>query len=219
MELFYSKNKGNDSASKSLGTESNGSLINGKLLPFSGPNFTYFDTSSYLNGRAFVNQNVKEILLESYQELAKDLPRRKFFIMECSFKNGGRLYPHRTHQNGLSVDFMMPLLQNGAPYYALDTIGKDHYFLEFNNQGQYSKDTSVSIDFNLIARQLLILDKVARLHGMMISKVIIKTELKDELYATEYGKLLRASKIYVVQSLTPVVNAFHDEHFHVDFLF
>lgn len=217
VENYYEHNKGDSSKSESLGTVSKGSLKNGKLLPFEGENFHYFDTVSYLAGRAFLNDQLLASVLEYYSELAYTYPNRHFCIMECSNKHGGEIAPHRTHQNGLSIDFMIPLAKQNQPYYALDSLGKNHYLLNFNNSGQYDKDTSVSIDFDLVAAQILTLDKVARLHGLKISKVIIKTEFKDELFATENGNRLKNSNIYLVQSLTPLINSLHDDHFHVDF--
>jgi penicillin-insensitive murein endopeptidase len=127
------------------------------------------------------------------------------------------MLPHRTHRNGLSIDFMMPKLQNGKPYYGLDDLGAGHYALTFNDEGKYEKDKSISIDFELIARHLLILDAKSRKQGIKITKVIIKMEMKDELYAGAYGKQLKTSGIYVTRNLTPGVNAMHDEHYHVDF--
>ena len=50
-----------------------------------------------------------------------------------------------------------------------------------------------------------------------IQKVIIKVELKDELFEGEYGKKLKESGIYIVKSLSPTINALHDDHYHVDF--
>lgn len=44
---YYNKNKGNYISSKSSGAVSNGKMTNGKLLPFYGENFTYFDKGSY----------------------------------------------------------------------------------------------------------------------------------------------------------------------------
>ncbi len=214
---YYNKNKGNDLPSKSIGTTGNGSLVNGKLMPFEGANFQYFDQWSYLLGRGFVHHKVKQSVLDAYTLLDSLEPSRKFYIMECSHADGGDFFPHRTHQNGMSVDFMMPKLKRGNPYYGLDSLGTSHYFLNFNNEGQYTKDSSITIDFNTIAHHLLLLDKAARKQGLKIKKVIIKTELKDELFSTYYGKKLKTSGIYVVKSLTPFVNNSHDEHYHVDF--
>lgn len=217
VEKYYNENKGDEKPSRSFGTVAEGTLENGKLIPFCGKNFEYFDTLSYLSGRAFLNSSILQIILETYSELEKQLPDRKFYVMESSNKNGGDLFPHRSHQNGLSIDFMMPLIKENMNYYGLDTTGTDHYWLEFDNDGRYSKDISVSIDFDLVARHILLLDKIARVYKYKIAKVIIKTELKDELFATPYGQKLKASEIYIVKNLTPLINSLHDDHYHIDF--
>lgn len=217
VEEYYQQNKGDDEPSKAVGSVSKGKLEIGKLMPFKGDNFQYFDTLSYLSGRAFTQDKVKQTMLDSYQELATQLPDRQFYVMECSNKVGGRIFPHRTHQNGLSVDFMVPLIKDHKDYYGLDTIGKNHYWLEFDNDGKYIKDNSISIDFDLVARHILLLDKHARKNGLKISKVIINTDLKDELFATTYGQQLKSSSIYIVKSLTPMINGLHDDHYHIDF--
>lgn len=217
IEEYYRINKGNDSSSISSGTVSRGKLAHGKLMPFSGKNFSYFDEWSYLQGRAFVNNRVRDCILDCYHILEVSAPGRRFYIMECSNKEGGPLYPHKTHQNGLSVDFMMPKLKGSSPCYALDTLGTGHYWLEFNNRGQYIQDTSIALDFDLIALHMLLLNKQASRHGLKVSKVIIKIELKDELFRSGFGNKLQESGIYIVHSLGPQVNAFHDEHYHIDF--
>ncbi|TNE26702.1 MAG: hypothetical protein EP346_13700 [Bacteroidetes bacterium] len=217
IEDYYSQNKGNKEESISNGSVGNGSLTNGKLFPFTGANYQYFDTLSYINGRAFLHNRILATVLETYDSLAVRQPDRQFRMMECSNEHGGELYPHRTHQNGLSVDFMMPLIKNGEPYYELDDLGKEHYFLHFNNNGEYAEDTEIAIDFNLVALHLLLLDQQAKTHGFRITKVIINTHLKDELFSTPFGQQLQSSNIYVVQRLSRLINALHDDHYHVDF--
>jgi len=214
---YYKAYKGNSLESISLGTVGKGSLINGKLIPFNGKNFQYFDTNSYLSGPAYVNNKVLKTILHSYRALDSVDIHRKFYIMECSPKNGGNLFPHKTHQNGLSVDFIMPLIKNNKPYYGLDTIGTTYYFITFNQNGRYNKDTTVSIDFNLVAQQILTLEKSANIYGLRIAKVIINTFFKEELFATTFGKELKNSGIYIVKNLDNYTNNFHDDHFHIDF--
>lgn len=214
---FFEEHQGNDFESKEIGSVSNGSLQHGKLIPFYGENYTYFDINSYLGSRAFTSNITRDIILDSYKQLAIDAPTRHFQLMELSNEHGGKMYPHRTHQNGLSVDFMMPMLQSGYDYYGLDTLGVDHYWLKFNNNGEFLEDTTVKVDFNVIAQHLLILNSKAKDYGYKISKVIIKVEYKDELFATEYGKKLQSSGIYIVKNLTPLINEIHDDHYHVDF--
>jgi penicillin-insensitive murein endopeptidase len=155
--------------------------------------------------------------LAMYSSLGKKYPGRIFQLMECSNEKGGKIWPHHTHQNGLSVDFMMPLIKDSLPYYKLDDLGKEHYLLTFDNNGCYSNNKEVKIDFDLVAKQILILDEQARKNGLKIKKVIIKIELKDELFSTPNGKKLKAKGIYVVKALTPLINGLHDDHFHIDF--
>lgn len=214
---FFQQNKGNHQPSTSQGTVSNGALINGKLVPYFGKNFSYFDTKSYFASRGYTNDKVLSTILDAYQELETEEPGRFFYLMELSNKEGGNIFPHRTHQNGLSADFMIPKLKNGLPYYGLDTLGKDHYFLEFNNRGEYIGDTSVKADLNLVARHILLLQKKAAIYGYRISKVIIKVEYKELLFSTPYGKLLKKSGVYFAQHLTPLINDLHDDHYHIDF--
>lgn len=216
IDRYYAANSGNSVESESIGSVGKGSLKNGKLMPFIGANYSYFDTLSYFEGRAFTHSKVKDVILEAYDSLAK-LNDRHYKLMELSNEEGGKMFPHHTHQNGMSVDFMMPLVQHGKPYYDLDDTGADHYLLKFDDDGLYSEDKSVSVDFDLIAQHILILEHFARSKGYKISKVIIKIEFKDELFATPYGKQLKASDVYVVQKLTPLVNSLHDEHYHIDF--
>lgn len=217
VEQHFMENDTVTAPSLSKGTVSNGKLENGRIVPFSGPNFHYFDTTSYLANRGFTNEKVLNTILQAYEALETSLPNRHFCLMECSHQHGGKLYPHRTHQNGLSVDFMMPKRKDDQPYYELDGLGAQHYMLKFDENGRYSEDPSVQLDFDAIALHILELQSAATQNGLSIEKVIINTSLKDELFATEHGKQLKTSGIYVVRNLTPLINALHDDHFHIDF--
>lgn len=217
INAYYLENEGTNLPSEAIGSVSQGSLKNGKLVPFNGPNYHYFDTLSYLSGRAFVHDKLKATLIKTYKELESAHPDHHFCLMECSNKEGGKIHPHRTHQNGLSVDFMSPLQKNGEPYYGLDSLGAEHYLLSFDAKGRYAEDTSISINFEVLAQHLLILESQAREQGLKISKVIFKMELKDELYSSKYGEKLKQSSIYITKNLSPLINALHDDHYHVDF--
>ncbi len=205
--------------SKSTGDPHNGTLINGKILPFRGENYRYFDTASYLGGRAFLHGHVLTAIMQSYDSLAINHPGRIFTIMECSNKDGGKIPPHRTHQNGLSVDFMVPVIRNGLADYQLDTIGASHYLLTFDDEGKYVSDPKLQIDFDLIAEHILILQEAAEKNGLAIEKIIFKMELKDELYNSKFGKELKNSGIYVTKNLSSLINSLHDDHYHIDFHF
>lgn len=204
-------------SSLAKGTVSDGSLENGYMVPFKGDNYRYFDEISYVSDRAFLHEKVLNTALGAYKELNKLHPNRKFVIMECSNKNGGKIYPHRTHQNGLSIDFMSPLIKDGKPYYDLDILGGRHYLLDFDAQGRYLKDLSVKIDFEMMAQHIWQLHQQGKKNGVKIKKVILNTNLKDDLFATATGKILKNSGIYFVQALRPLINSLHDDHYHIDF--
>ena len=216
-ESYYAKNVNDSLPSISHGTVGSGSLENATIIPYAGSNYSYFDKTSYLGGRAFTNSKVARCVVETYREMENQGIDRKFKVMEFSRKEGGKIFPHRTHQNGLSVDFMMPLIKDGKPYYDLDEKGASHYLLEFDRNGAYSEDPTITIDFDMVAKHLIVLDKQARKQGLKIHKVIFNTNLRDELYATENGKILLSSGIYITQNLEKLINDLHDDHYHVDF--
>lgn len=217
IETYMLEHRDNLEESESIGTVSSGSLKHGRLVPFQGNNFRYFDTESYLEGRAFVHSSIRDIVLATYDSLYFKHPDRFFTIMECSNHQGGEMFPHRTHQNGLSIDFMMPLLKDNKPYYGLDTLGASHYFLTFDEEGRYVEDKSIRIDFDMVSKHIVWLNREARKRNYEIKKVIIQIELKEELYAAEYGPQITGDDIYVVRNLSPVINALHDDHYHIDF--
>lgn len=212
---FMARHPDNGQPSVSNGRVSEGSLVNGKLLPWRGKNYQYFSEESFVGGRAFVNGKVREVLVGAYAQLDAEVPGRQFRIMESSNEKGGQMWPHRTHQNGLSVDLMVPVMWHRAPCYDLDALESSHYALEFDDHGRLSTDTTISIDFDLVARHIHLLDVEARKHGLMVSKVIFRLELMDELKASGNGKKLTG--IYFARNLTPLINSLHDDHYHVDF--
>ena len=204
----------------SNGKVNSGSLENGRKFPFKGVNFKYFSPISYsLLNRAWVHAKVLDVSLKSYEICLQKIPERKFLLMECSERNGGKMFPHRTHQNGTSIDFGTPMLKEGKPYYLHHHIGIFHYAMKFNSKGVSKLNKKVSIDFETMAQHLLILEKTARKKGMYIKKVIFKIDLKDDLFKSQSGKKLKKSGIYFARKLPKFIDEVHDDHYHVDFGF
>ena len=211
-------NHRNVGVSSSNGGYRNGSLENSYLTPFSGPNFAYFSLSSYyLMDNAYVHHKVYKTLIDAYKICEKNTPDTFFHHMECSDKKGGQLLLHRTHQNGLSIDFMVPKKRNGKANSMWDKIGLLHYLLDFNDDGVLKIDKKTEIDFDAMGKHLAALDDAAQNNGLRIRKVIFKIELKDDLFASEEGKLLQERGIYFVRRLNDFINKVHDDHYHVDF--
>ena len=219
-ELLH-KNKG---SSKSLGSVGNGQLENPYLLPWSGKNFRYFSPISYfIFDNGYTHSKVHNTLLEAYKICEQTCPGIQFRVMECSDKKGGKLMIHRTHQNGMSIDFMSPKKkpgqqQNGKDKQSklFDLLGMWHYLLEFSNAGKLNGSKKISIDFETMGQHILALDKAARNNGLRIKKVIFKIELKGDFY-TPSGKKVQQKGIYFARALPPFTNKVHDDHYHVDF--
>jgi penicillin-insensitive murein endopeptidase len=213
-QIFH-KNKG---VSTSIGSVGNGKLINGYLVPYSGVNYCYFSlVSYYVIGDAYTNSKLSATLLSAYKECEATCPGICFRLMECSKKNGGKMLIHYTHQNGLSIDFMTPLIQNGKPKKTYDDWGSLRYQLLFDEDGKLNRNKDVKIDFETVAKHIIALDNAVKKHGLTIQKVILKIDLKDDLFKTEPGKELLRRKIYFARALPPGINAVHGNHYHIDF--
>ncbi|MFB6319658.1 hypothetical protein [Saccharicrinis sp. FJH54] len=208
----------NHGTSQSTGTVSNGRLNNGYKLPYKGDNFRYYSFFDYyILGRCYVHSDIYRITLDSYADLKSFYPDYTFRIMECSGRKGGRSFPHRTHQNGTSIDFMTPLKKDGKTNLFWDHTGMARYALKFDKDGKLTLNKKVEIDFEKLALHVLTLQKNAKKRGYHIKKVILETNLKDELFNTKYGNQLKTSGIYFVKSLTKRINELHDDHYHIDF--
>jgi len=201
------------------GSPGKGSLKNAWLIPYSGSNYKYFSPISYyFMDNGYIHHQAYHTLLSSYKICEKTCPRVHFGIMECANKKGGKMKFHNTHQNGLSVDFMSPLIDGqGKPVRRYARRGLRHYFLEFNSEGVLNINPEVRIDFETMAKHILSLQEAGKKHGLRIKKVILKINLKDNLFATPSGKILKKQNIYFAQALPKRIDDMHDDHYHIDF--
>jgi penicillin-insensitive murein DD-endopeptidase len=215
----------NEQPSKSLGTPGNGTLSNGKRLPFSGENFQYFNFLSYLEGNCFVHAKVKQTLIDTYKICEQTCPGIEFSVGEGSKKSGGPyVFNHRTHQNGTSMDLQLVFKKDGKPFDPLSIFNGYGYGLDTDNKGNINKSMPVNIfpkntmvDFETNAKFLLALDDACKRNGIAIRIVILKIELKPLLFAAPSGQKLLARNIRFATALPKLLNDAHDDHFHVDF--
>jgi len=206
--------------SKSKGTVKNGELINGRRFPKKGNNYKYFSKMTYfLKNRAWVNSHVLDITLEAYKECELTMPKRRFLLMECSHKKGGKMWPHRTHQNGTSIDFASPLKKNKQPYHGDQWKGVFHYAMQFDTFGRCIGNKDISIDFEAMGKHILALEKAAKKRNMYIKKVLLKIDLKDDFFKTKSGKHVKDKGIYFAKYLPKFIDNVHDDHYHIDFAF
>jgi penicillin-insensitive murein endopeptidase len=198
--------------SRSFGTPANGRLEHGKRLPDAGPNFVAYARAGTSLGRNTVHGRVRDAMLDAYAGLARTQPGLRFVYGETGLPEGGPMPPHRTHQNGLSVDFFVPVRDAGGAVATVPTgiEVKFGYDLEFDDTGRVGE---LRIDNAALAAHLLALDAAARRHGLRIDRVIYEPGLHAALFAAPGGR--------EVEARVPFMNGRswirHDEHYHVDF--
>lgn len=194
------------------GTTSKGSLAGGVKLPLSGGNFESYSAMAHAAGRTYVHSEVRDIVVSAYQDLEKEQPEKVYKYAETGFKEGGRFEPHKTHMNGLSVDFMVPVVDSEGqsvhlPTYPLNRFGYD---IEFDGDSTYE---GLRIDYEAMAAHIVALHRQATSRGHELWRVIFDPELQPNLYKTRYAEYLRGN----IQFSTRRSWVRHDEHYHVDF--
>ncbi len=195
-----------------FGTTANGRLEGGVALPTDGANFEAYSSIAAAIGRTDVHAKVAEIVVAAYKALRESAPGKTFVYGETGWKSGGSFKPHRTHQNGLSVDFMVPVLDADGrsvplPSSAFNRFGYD---LEFDDRGRYEGYT---IDFAAIGEHLYQLHRAARSHAADIAIVIFNPRYLPALFATPRGPYLKRN----VKFMERQAWWRYDEHYHVDF--
>ena len=201
-------------ASESIcyGTTSNGRLEGGVKLPSEGENFVSYSKTAELLGRTYVHSKVKEIIQASYKSLEIKTPSKVYKYAETGFKEGGRFRPHKTHRNGLSVDFMVPVVnEKGRPVHLpTNFFNKLGYSIEFDDAGKYEE---YKIDYEALAAHIVSLHEVAEKNGAGLWRVIFDPKLQPYLMKTKHGEYLKKH----IQFSKKRSWVRHDEHYHVDF--
>lgn len=194
------------------GTTSNGRLENGVKLPSSGDNFISYSTIAEIAGRTYVHSTVKEIIISAYKELEKEQPGKIYKYAETGFQEGGQFKPHKTHRNGLSVDFMTPVTNKKGRSVHLPThpFNKFGYNIEFDSEKNYDE---LSIDYEALAAHLVVLHIQSMKRGHDLWRVIFDPKLQPNLFKTKYAKYLKNN----IQFSKKRSWVRHDEHYHVDF--
>lgn len=194
------------------GTTSNGRLEGGVQLPEKGVNFVSYSNVARLAGRTYVHSTVHDIIVAAYSRLHQQLPEKVFKYAETGFESGGHFKPHKTHRNGLSVDFMTPVIDKHGQSIHLPTnvFNKFGYNIEFDSEGNYE---DVTIDYEAMAAHIVALHKEAKLSNVDIWRVIFDPQLQPNLFKTTSGDYLKKH----IQFSEKPSWVRHDEHYHVDF--
>jgi penicillin-insensitive murein endopeptidase len=194
------------------GTTSNGRLENGVQLPSKGKNYEGYSSIARLAGRTYVHSVVNKIFINAYASLEVTEPEKVFKYAETGFEEGGKFKPHKTHQNGLSIDFMTPVIDQNRTSVHLPTnpLNKFGYNIEFDDAGKFE---NYSIDYVALAAHIVALHKEAKKLGYDLWRVIFDPKLQPNLFKTQYGEYLKSN----VQFSKKQSWVRHDEHYHIDF--
>ncbi|MBK9234983.1 MAG: penicillin-insensitive murein endopeptidase [Rhodoferax sp.] len=198
--------------SRCYGTVSHGRIDGSVKLPGSGPNFTGYSTLGATAGRTHVHSKVAQTIVAAYAAVERIDPTLRYVYGETGWPSGGRFRPHRTHQNGLSVDFFVPVrnAQGQSVAVPTDVTNRLGYDLEFDQDGRYGE---YRIDFPAMAEHLYQLHVAAKAQGIGIALVIFDAAYLRRLFATPRGPYLQQNLPFMKGR--PWVR--HDEHYHVDF--
>ena len=194
------------------GTTSRGCLENGVKLPVKGPNFRAYSKLASMLRRTYVHSKVRSIILSSYNDLQETYPNNKYVYGETGWPSGGRFKPHETHQNGLSVDFMVPLIrEDGEPIEIRTSVfNKYGYGVDFDAEGKNGK---ITIDYESMAEHIYTLHKATLELGDDIYRIIFALNLQRYLFETKRGKYLKEN----INFNEKPSRVRHDDHYHVDF--
>lgn len=201
-----------DKESVCFGSVANGRLDRAVQLPASGANFESYSATAIALGRTYVHSRVARIVEQSYKALETSAPDVKFVYGETGFKAGGKFSPHRTHQNGLSVDFFVPVrdAKNRSVPLPTNVTNKFGYAIEFDRSGRFDE---YAIDFEAIAEHLYQLHLAAQKERAPIKLVILDPPYLPKLFATKRGAFLKKHLPFMKGDAW----VRHDEHYHVDF--
>jgi penicillin-insensitive murein DD-endopeptidase len=198
--------------SECFGSVSNGSIEHSVKLPSSGKNFTVYSATAAAVGRTHVHSKVAGVVTGAYKVLETSAPGVAFVIGETGWPSGGRFRPHRTHQNGLSVDFFVPVRNAAGQSVPIPTspLTRFGYDVEFDAKAKFGE---FRIDFVATAEHLYQLHQVGKAQGVGITLVIFDPQYLPMLFATPRGSYLKQHLPFMKGK--PWVR--HDEHYHVDF--
>lgn len=198
--------------SVSVGTPTKGSLKDGVSFASQGAGFVTYSRLGNLIGRQYVHSRVHDALVAAFASLHTATPDRTLVLGETGLKAGGRFAPHRTHQNGLSVDIFMPVRDAESRHVLMPTApwNKFGYSLEFDRDG---RGEGLTIDFDSLAELLVEVYRQAGLHGLAVDRIIVAPEYVDRVLSAKAAGIRKLEQVF----MRGPAWVRHDEHLHIDF--
>ncbi len=183
---------------------------NAKRIPSEGANFKTYSGFLSAIGRTHVHKKVRNAMVKAYASLEKFAPDVMYIYGETGWKNGGNFWPHRTHRNGMCVDFMVPVKEANTPTTLFLWPGNAWgYYVRFDEHGKYN---GYSIDFEAIVEHLSALQDACKLFSLKIKVVIFDSPLLALLKKSDIHQKLKEIPFAAYKAWFP-----HDSHYHVEF--
>ena len=190
-----------------------GRVDNAVSLPREGKNFVRMAQGPVSAGRVFVHSLVHDILMDSYAALAIARPGIRWVYGETGLPHGGPMAPHKTHQNGLSVDLFVPVLDKAGNSVQFPNRPDNGYGYQVDFDASGANSTH-SIDFEALADLLYNLQLAAKARGSGLALVVFQRELRPALFRTAKGSWLKENIPFAPWD----DSVRHDDHIHVDFV-
>lgn len=179
-------------------------------VPCEGPNFEIFADTSCLAGRNYLHPLVQQTVVAAFAALATKAPLRQWQFGETGYQKGGPLWPHRSHQNGLSADFFVPVSSGGRPARVpISVLNKFGYGLEFDSHGKLD---DLFIDWKALGEHLLSLEAEGKSRGVAFERIILTPKYR-ELLMREVPAVKHLEPLFMKKEAW----VRHDEHYHIDF--
>lgn len=172
----------------SYGSPGNGSIEHSRRLDYKKHNYITYSFAGFMAGRTYVHENLQKALYDCYKVLEDKFDDRIFVIGETGSRVGGPISFHKEKQNGLQVDFLVPLLENGEPYTAQSISNYWNYGLEIDENGSLE---GLSVDYAAMASHMATLQASCMKHGLTIKRIEMHPSLKKGLLGKDVANLLK----------------------------
>lgn len=208
--LITFENKNSSTLAKVNGIDC---IQNAKRMPTNGPNFKTYSHILSTFGRTHLHSELRTVLLESYKILKTTAPHVTWIYAEMGWKNGHHFWPHKTHRNGLCVDFIVPVLnqENAQETLFLWPFNAYGYNIRFDDKGLHKH---YKIDFPSIILHINSLKISCSEHGLQIKRIILDPPLLKRLRNEASYSLIADIPFMEKHAWFP-----HDAHYHIDFAF
>lgn len=199
--------------SRSVGSPESGLLVGGDVIPPFGPGCTTYSYLGAALGRQYVHGSVRAALLHAFADRLHDEPDRVWVVGETGWRGGGEMRPHRSHENGMSVDVFVPVIDDAGlpsrvPTWPWNRFG---YGIEFDGN---ARADGLRIDFEALSAFLASVDRRSREAGVRLRRVILAPEYAPRLLDTRAARAWPGLRGILMQRPAWVR---HDEHVHLDF--